>query len=43
VLTTQPVLTLHEASKEHVIMTDAADHFIDGVLMQREDDGNLHL
>jgi RNase H-like domain found in reverse transcriptase len=23
-------------------MTDAADHFIGGVLMQREDDGNLH-
>jgi len=42
VLTTQPVLTLYDSSKEHVLMTDASDNFIGGVMMQREDDGNLH-
>ena len=41
-LTTQPVLTLYDSSKEHVLMTDASDNFVGGVMMQREDDGNLH-
>lgn len=42
VLTTKPVLTLYDPNKEHTLMTDASDHFIGGVLMQREEDGNLH-
>ena len=42
VLTTQPVLTLYDSCKEHVLMTDASDNFVGGVMMQREDDGNLH-
>jgi len=42
ILTTQPVLSLYDASKEHVIMTYASDYFISGALMQREDDGILH-
>ena len=39
VLTTQPVLSLQDSNKEHVLMTDASDHFIGGASMQREDDG----
>jgi hypothetical protein len=42
VLTTQPVLSLYDPNKEHVLMTDASDDFIGGVLMQREDDSLLH-
>jgi putative transposase len=42
ILTTKPVLTLYDASKDHVLMTDASDYFIGGCLMQREDDGELH-
>ena len=42
ILTTQPVLSLYDSNKEHVLMTDASDHFIGGALMQREDDGLLH-
>jgi hypothetical protein len=42
ILTTQPVLSLYDPTKEHVIMSDASDDYIGGSLMQREDDGELH-
>lgn len=42
VLTTQPVLTLYDASKQHALMTDASDQFIGGTLMQHKEDGNVH-
>lgn len=42
ILTTQPVLSLYDPNKEHVLMTDASQDFVGGTLMQREDDGELH-
>ena len=42
VLTSEPVLSLYDATKEHVIMTDASETMIGGVLLQRENDGLLH-
>ena len=42
ILTTKPILTLFDPSKEHVLMTDASCEFIGGCLFQREDDGLLH-
>ena len=42
ILTTQPVLSLYDVSKEHVLQTDASSDYIGGVLLQREEDGELH-
>jgi hypothetical protein len=42
ILTTQPVLSLYDVNKEHVLQTDASSEYIGGVLLQREEDGELH-
>jgi len=42
ILTTQPVLSLYDVKKEHVLQTDASLEYIGGVLLQREEDGALH-
>lgn len=42
ILTTQPVLSLYDPRKDHVLATDASNDFIGGTLLQREDDGELH-
>jgi len=42
ILTTQPVLSLYNVNKPHVLQTDASNEFLGGVLMQLEDDGLLH-
>jgi hypothetical protein len=42
ILTSQPVLTLYDQNKEHTICTDASNDHVGGVLMQLEDDGELH-
>jgi len=41
-MTTQPVLRIYQANREHVLQTDASDQMLAGVLLQREDDGLLH-
>ena len=42
ILTTKPVLSLYDVSKPHVLQTDASSEFIGGVLLQLEDDCQLH-
>jgi hypothetical protein len=42
ILTTQPVLSLFDPSKEHVLACDANDSYVGGALLQREEDGMLH-
>jgi hypothetical protein len=41
VLTSKPVLVRYEVDKDHVVMTDACDMAIGGVLMQKGDDGDF--
>jgi len=41
-MTTEPVLRIYQANREHVVQTDASDGMLGGVLLQREDDGLLH-
>jgi hypothetical protein len=41
-LTSQPVLTLYEADRQHAIQCDASSECIAGSLMQLEDDGEYH-
>jgi len=41
-LTNEPVLSLFQQGREHVIQTDACNEQIGATLLQREDDGELH-
>ena len=41
-MTTESVLRIYQANREHVVQTDASDQILGGVLLQREDDGLLH-
>ena len=41
-MTTDPVLRIYQANREHVAQTDASDQILGGVLLQCEDDGLLH-
>jgi RNase H-like domain found in reverse transcriptase len=36
-------ISLYNRNKESLLMTDASQDFVGGTLMQREDDGELHL
>ena len=42
ILTSKPVLCLYDSKKEHVLQTDASNEYIAGVLLQRQDDDQLH-
>ena len=42
VLTSEPVLKLYRRDREHVLQTDACHEQIAAILLQREDDGELH-
>ena len=41
-MTTEPVLQIYQANREHVVQSDSSDRMLGGVLLQREDDGLLH-
>jgi RNase H-like domain found in reverse transcriptase/Reverse transcriptase (RNA-dependent DNA polymerase)/Integrase zinc binding domain/SCAN domain len=42
ILTSTPVLSIYDPSKEHVVQTDASNEYIGGTLLQLESDGLLH-
>lgn len=42
ILTTKPVLSLYDHTRDHKLCTDASDNCIAGVLMQLEPDGEWH-
>ena len=42
VLASEPVLKLYRRDREHVLQTDACHEQIAAILLQREDNGELH-